>query len=70
MQRRISSASRMQLSWRCVKRIRNRVNRETPSKTARKLLAKHGLSIKPGHTPVPQSAYHDLDHDLIGEGER
>lgn len=46
--------------------IRNRVNRETPSETARRLLAKHGLRVQPGHKPVPQSVYHDMDHDLTG----
>ncbi|HHZ07542.1 MAG TPA: type II toxin-antitoxin system VapB family antitoxin [Rhizobiales bacterium] len=47
--------------------IRNRLRNETPSETARRLLAKHGLSFKPGRKPVPQSVYHDMDHDLIGE---
>jgi antitoxin VapB len=47
--------------------IRNRLGNETPSETARRLLAKHGLSFKPGRQPVPDSVYHDLDHDLIGE---
>lgn len=49
--------------------IRNRVSRETPSETAKRILKQHGLSVKPGHKPVPQSAYHDLDHDLIGEDD-
>ena len=47
--------------------IRTRLKAETPSETARRLLAKHGLSFKPGRKPVPQSVYHDMDHDLIGE---
>ncbi len=47
--------------------IRNRLRNETPSETARRLLAKHGLSFKPGRQPVPESVYHDLDHDLTGE---
>ncbi len=47
--------------------IRNRLRNETPSETARRLLAKHGLSFKPGRKPVPQNVYHDMDHDLIGE---
>lgn len=47
--------------------IRNRLRNETPSETARRLLAKHGLSFKPGRGPVPESVYHDMDHDLIGE---
>ena len=47
--------------------IRNRLRNETPSETARRLLDKHGLSFKPGREPVPQSVYHDMDHDPIGE---
>jgi len=44
--------------------------RETPSETADRILRKHGMVRKPGsHLPVPQSAYHDLDHDLIGEDD-
>lgn len=46
--------------------IRSRVNRETPRETARRILAEQGLSVQPGHRPAPQSAYHDLDHDLTG----
>ncbi len=45
---------------------RNRPENETPIETAKRLLAKHGLSVKPGREPVPQSVYHDMDHDLIG----
>jgi antitoxin VapB len=48
--------------------IRSRLKSETPTETARRLLAKHGLSFKPGRKPVPQSVYHDMDHDLTGEG--
>ena len=44
--------------------IRSRVDRETPRETARKILAKHGLSFPPDRKPVPAEAYHDLDHDL------
>ena len=47
--------------------IRNRLRNETPSETARRLLAKHGLSFKPGRESVPESVYHDMDHDLTGE---
>lgn len=48
--------------------IRNRLRNETPSETARRLLAEHGLAFTPGHKPVPRSVYHDMDHDLTGEG--
>lgn len=41
--------------------------KESPSEIAREILARRGIVIKPGHPPVPQSAYHDLDHDLVGE---
>jgi antitoxin VapB len=44
--------------------IKARVERETPSETARRILAKHGLAFRPGRAPVPDGAYHDLDHDL------
>lgn len=47
--------------------IRDRLKAETPSETAKRLLAKHGLAFKPGRKPVPQSVYHDMDHDLTGE---
>jgi len=44
-------------------------DRETPSESAARILARYGLSFPPGREPVPQSAYHDLDHDLIGEDD-
>ena len=47
--------------------IRERLEKETPSETAKRLLATHGLSFKPGRRPVPRSVYHDMDHDLTGQ---
>ncbi|MER8944476.1 type II toxin-antitoxin system VapB family antitoxin [Mesorhizobium sp. M0185] len=47
--------------------IRNRMQKERPRETAKKILAKHGLSFQPDRKPVPQEAYHDLDHDLQGD---
>jgi antitoxin VapB len=47
--------------------ISARIQRETPSETARRILAKHGLAFSPGRKPLPDAAYHDLDHDLSGE---
>ncbi len=44
-----------------------RIRKETPSQTAQRILAKRGLAFRPGRKPVPQDAYHDLDHDLTGE---
>ena len=44
--------------------IDKRVREETPGETARRILAKHGLSFKNDRRSVPASAYHDLDHDL------
>lgn len=41
-----------------------RVRRETPSETARRILEKRGLAFAKNRKPVPESAYHDLDHDL------
>jgi len=46
--------------------IRNRLRRETPSETARKILARHGLRVQPGHKPASPEVFHDLDHDLTG----
>ena len=44
--------------------------RKSPSEIAREILAELGLTLPPGaRKPVPQSAYHDLDHDLIGEDD-
>lgn len=48
--------------------IRNRLKQETPSETARRILAKHGLKVQPGHKPASQDVFHDLDHDLTGNG--
>lgn len=47
--------------------INKRVQQESPSETARRLLAKGGLSFPPGRQPVPESVWHDLDHDLTGD---
>ncbi|OYW45841.1 MAG: hypothetical protein B7Z08_01185 [Sphingomonadales bacterium 32-68-7] len=44
--------------------IRRRVREEVPSQTARRLLARRGLSFKPGRQPVPEETWHELDHDL------
>jgi hypothetical protein len=45
----------------------DRTKTETPTETASRILAKHGLSFQPGRKPVPQEAYHELDHDLTGD---
>lgn len=47
--------------------IRTRRQTESPRETARKILAKHGLSFKRGRKPIPPEAFHDLDHDLDGQ---
>jgi len=44
--------------------IAARVRRETPTETARRILAEHGLSFPKNRRPVPPRAYHDLEHDL------
>jgi antitoxin VapB len=44
--------------------IDKRIRQETPRETARRILAKRGLSFKPDRRPLPSDAYHDLDHDL------
>jgi antitoxin VapB len=43
-----------------------RIRRESPSETARRILARHGLAFRPGRKPIPADAWHDLDHDLAG----
>jgi len=47
--------------------IAARIRNETASETARRILAKHGLRFRPNRKPLPQDAWHDLDHDLTGE---
>lgn len=47
--------------------INARIRKETPSQTAQRILAKRGLAFRPSRKPVPQDAYHDLDHDLTGD---
>jgi antitoxin VapB len=44
--------------------IAARLRRETPTETARRILAEHGLWFPNNRRPVPPRAYHDLDHDL------
>lgn len=46
--------------------IQKRVQQETPSETARRLLEKRGLSFQPDRKPVPDSVWHELDHDISG----
>lgn len=41
-----------------------RTQRETPTETAQRILAKRGLAFRPNRNPVPQEAWHELDHDL------
>ena len=45
--------------------IQRRVRGERPSETARRLLARRGLSFRSGRRPVPDSAWRELDHDLL-----
>lgn len=48
-------------------RRKARSRRESPSESADRILRELGLERKPGSDrPVPQVAYHDLDHDLTG----
>ncbi len=49
--------------------VRARKPRVDPIESAQRILAEHGLSFPPDRQPVPQSAYHDLDHDLTGEDD-
>jgi len=47
--------------------LQSRIQKESPSETAQRLLARRGLAFKPGRKPVPDSAWHELDHDLTGD---
>ncbi len=49
--------------------VKARKPRPDPIDLAASILARRGIVIHPGQPPVPQSAYHDLDHDLIGEDD-
>lgn len=44
--------------------VNARIRQETPSETARRILAKRGLAFRSDRKPVPDEAYHELDHDL------
>lgn len=44
-----------------------RAQKETPSETARRILAKRGLAFRPGRKPVKPDAWHELDHDLTAK---
>ncbi len=44
--------------------IQKRIQRESPSETARRLLASRGLVFAPGRRPVGAEVWHDLDHNL------
>lgn len=48
--------------------IQSRIRQESPSETAKRLLARRGLAFKPDRKPVPDSVWHDLDHDIAGKG--
>jgi antitoxin VapB len=47
--------------------INARVQRETASQTAQRILRKRGLVFRSNRKSVPADAYHDLDHDLTGK---
>ena len=47
--------------------IAARMRREPAHETSRKILARRGLSLRQGCSPVPAGVYHELDHDLTGE---
>ena len=47
--------------------LQSRLQQESPSQTAQRLLARRGLGFKPDRKPVPDSVWHELDHDLAGE---
>jgi antitoxin VapB len=49
-------------------RLKHHLSKETPTETAERLLKKHGLAFQSNRKPLPDDAYHDLDHsDTTGE---
>jgi hypothetical protein len=47
--------------------VDKRADRETPTGTARRILARHGITLDDAMSkPAPSNAYRDLDHDLTG----
>jgi antitoxin VapB len=48
--------------------IAARIKREPAQETARKILERRGLAFVANRRPLPPEAYHELDHDLAGEG--
>ena len=72
--RELASQERTTMTDVVLKALRDRTRaskrKETPTELADRILREHGLTRQPGsHRPVPQSAYHDMDHDLIGEDD-
>lgn len=49
--------------------VKARRKRVDPIESAERILRELGLTRPTNPKPVPQSAYHDLDHDLIGEDD-
>ena len=47
--------------------IDTRIRKESPTETARRILARRRLTFPKDRKPVPDEAYHDLDHDLDPE---
>lgn len=50
--------------------INARLRKEPPTETARRILARRGLAFRPDRKPVPDDAWHDLDHDLDDDQTR
>lgn len=40
------------------------ITKEAPTETARRILARRGLSFPKNRPPVRDDAYHNLDHDF------
>jgi hypothetical protein len=47
--------------------IGTRLSQETPTQSARRILARRGLCFNRDRQLVPSAAYHDLDHELTGK---
>ncbi len=49
--------------------VRARTRREGPIASAQRILREEGLAFVHDRKPVPDSVYHEYDHDLTGEDD-
>lgn len=49
--------------------VKARTKKEGAIASAQRILREEGLAFVHGRKPVPQSVYHEYDHDLTGEDD-